>query len=80
MRFPAVDPAEELLMSRSTRRALWLLVPGLTVVVASHLAVELFPTRWGGPNIGGGLILLLGYLAVVAGLIGLTIAYRDRSR
>lgn len=65
-------------MSRPTRRALWLLIPGLAVVAASHLAVELFPARWGGPNIGAGFVLLLGYLAVTGGVIGLVVAYRQR--
>ena len=67
-------------MSRSTRRSLWLLIPGLTVILTSYLAVELFPDTWGGPNIGAGLVLLLGYLAVTAGIISLVFAYRQRSR
>ncbi len=67
----------ERLVSNSMRRALWLLVPGLTVVAASHLAVELLPARWGGPNIGGGLILLLAYAAIVAGFTFAVIACRE---
>ncbi len=66
-------------MSRLTRRSLWLLIPGLAVVLGSYLAVELFPDTWGGPNIGAGFVLLLGYLAVAAGVIGLVFAYRNRS-
>ena len=55
---------------------MWLIAAGLVVVSASHLAVELFPTQWGGPNIGGGLIVLLGYGTVFAGLSKLVIASR----
>lgn len=65
-------------MARPTRRALWLLILGLAVVSASHVAVELFPARWGGPNIGAGFVLILGYLAVIAGVIGLLRVVRDR--
>ncbi len=55
---------------------MWLIAAGLVVVAASHLAVELFPTQWGGPNIGGGLIVLLGYGTFVAGLGKLATAFR----
>lgn len=63
-------------VSKQARTAMWLIAAGLVVVTASHLAVELFPTQWGGPNIGGGLIVLLGYGTFVAGLIKLVIAFR----
>lgn len=59
--------------------SLWLLIPGTAVVPGSYPAVELFPDIWGGPNIGAGFVLLLGYLAATAGFIGLVVAYRNRS-
>ena len=61
-------------MSERTKRAVWLLITGIAVVAASHVAVELFPTRWGDPNIGGGIVTLLGYAAIVVGLLRLAAA------
>ena len=57
-----------------------MLASGLVAVSGYHIAVGLFPARWGGPNIGGGLILLFGYLGVFMGLLRLTMAFREGKR
>jgi F0F1-type ATP synthase assembly protein I len=67
-------------VTKPARRALWILAPSMVVVAAYHLAVAVFPSHWGGPNIGGGLILLLAYIGVAAGLVDLAIAWRQRSQ
>lgn len=67
-------------MTKPLRRALWVLVPSLVVVAAHHLAVALFPTQWGGPNIGGGAILLLAYIGVAVGSVRGVTAWRRRAQ
>ncbi len=58
-------------MARPMRGVLQILIPSLVVVVASHIAFEVFPAHWGGPNIGGGLVLLVAYIGVATGLVRL---------
>ena len=65
-------------MTKAVRGALWILVPSLVVVAVSHVASWAFPQTWGGPNIGGGLILLVAYVGVAVGLVRLGIAWRHR--
>jgi F0F1-type ATP synthase assembly protein I len=62
----------------TSRRALAILVPSLVVVVASHTAFVVFPAHWGGPNIGGGLVLLAAYLGSAVGLVRLASSRRHR--
>lgn len=67
-------------MARAKSRALWILIPSLVTLIVCYTAAELFPERWGGPNIGGGFIVLMAYIGVAAGLVHLTIAWRQRRR
>lgn len=67
-------------MGKPMRSALRILIPSIVLAAAYHVAGALFPSHWGGPNIGGGLVLLLAYVGVAAGLVGLMIAWRQRSR
>ena len=54
-------------------RAWWtgatLVALGLAWLIADQVLQALFPLSWGGPNIGGGLIILIAMAAAVAGLL-----------
>jgi uncharacterized membrane protein HdeD (DUF308 family) len=55
------------------------IVAGVAGALVNLWAREEFPTRWGGPNIGGGFLQLLFYAAIVAGVTALiVVAVRGR--
>ncbi len=41
---------------------------GATWIVVDRILTAQYPEKWGGPNIGGGALLLLAYALVVTGL------------
>jgi hypothetical protein len=49
-------------------------VIGLLGTLINFWAREQFPDHWGGPNIGGGLLQLLFYALIVAGLAIVVVA------
>lgn len=51
---------------------------GLGWVVVDRVLRRVVPQQWGGPNIGGGLILLVSYAAVVIGAVLVVAALVDR--
>jgi hypothetical protein len=66
------------------------IVVGLTLLVVSVIAAavnlwagEAFPTQWGGPNIGAGMLQLLFYIGAAGGaaysVMGFVKARRDRA-
>ncbi len=68
-------------MTKPMRRALWVLLPSLVLVAAAHVTAELFPQHWGSPaNIGGGLLLVLAYLGVVAGTLRFAFAWWEQQQ
>ncbi|HET9518944.1 MAG TPA: hypothetical protein VFO77_14580, partial [Actinoplanes sp.] len=77
-RGPAHEPAATVAMevphmSVELKLGLTTLAVGVGGAAANFWAREAFPTTWGGPNIGGGMLLILCYLAAAAGA-GLVIA------
>lgn len=60
-----------------------LLLVGAAGAGVNLWARETFPSEWGGPNIGGGMLQMLFYGAILAGLImtviGSITARRNRS-
>lgn len=54
-----------------------LITVGLVWVAVNRALVGLFPLSWGGPNIGGGFIVLLAYAAIVAGIVVILTALSD---
>lgn len=67
-------------MSRQYRLALLVLIPSAVIALANAWAFRAFPQQWGGPNIGGGLLQLLAYVGVVAGLVLLAVAVATKRR
>jgi len=59
-----------------------LLIAGLGWLVADRLLRGYFPLTWGGPNIGGGALVVVALLAAVAGavLVGLNTSRREWGR
>lgn len=55
--------------------AIVLISTGIVAIILNELALKVvFPTQWGGPNLGAGLINLISGVAVVVGVILLTVA------
>lgn len=69
-------------MSRHTKLGLPLFTAGALVAIGNAWASRAYPEDWGGPNIGGGLIQLLAYAALVVGggLLVAAMVTRRRSR
>ncbi|TKV61011.1 cell division protein CrgA [Nakamurella flava] len=64
--------------SRSPRAQRWIrwvavavMVVGLLWLIVDRLLAGYYPLRWGGPNIGGGLLILLCYAALIGGVTAL---------
>lgn len=64
--------------SRSPRAQKWIrwvaiavMVIALQWLIVDRLLAGYFPLRWGGPNIGGGMLILLCYAALIGGVIAL---------
>lgn len=51
---------------------------GLVWLIVDRILLAVVPGRWGGPNIGGGFLLLLAYAAIGGGLAILVGALRFR--
>lgn len=59
------------------------LLVGTLIVVGWYVARALFPAEMGGPNIGAGALLLLGYVLMLGGLgvvVGTIVAGRRGRR
>jgi hypothetical protein len=44
------------------------LIAGILGAAANYAAAKAFPLQWGGPNIGGGMLQLLFFAGIVAGI------------
>lgn len=70
-------------MSGYLKLGLWLFVPAAVVAGVNLWAMRAFPRQWGGPNIGGGMIQLLAYGVMLAGVVLVVVSVagrRGRSR
>lgn len=56
-------------MTARGRRGLALLVFGVLTCVANRVAMSVFERQWGGPNVGGGALLLLSVALAGFGLV-----------
>jgi hypothetical protein len=54
---------------RSSRLGLVLLLVGILGTAANYAAGVVFPLKWGGPNIGAGMLQMLFYGVLVAGVV-----------
>lgn len=55
------------------------IVLGLSWLITDRVLTRRYPLRWGGPNIGGGFLILLALGLIVAGLVTLISRARSRS-
>jgi uncharacterized membrane protein HdeD (DUF308 family) len=67
-------------MSRHLKVGLFLLTVGLAGAIANLWARGAFPERWGGPNIGGGLLQMMFYVAALSGAVLTAKAAVERRR
>lgn len=68
---------------RSGRGSLLAWVPlviGLCLVAFPYIARAISPEQWGGPNIGGGILVFVGIGFSVLGLIIVVLYYTSRRR
>jgi len=59
------------------------LTVGIIIVVGWYIARARFPAQMGGPNIGAGAVLIVGYVLMLGGLgvvVGTIVAERRRRR
>jgi hypothetical protein len=67
-------------MGRLSRPGLAVFTIGAVVIVLDYVARAMFPDQWGGPNIGGGLILLAAEAVTVVGAVIIAVQFfRARS-
>lgn len=50
--------------------AVVVVIVALLWLITDRLLVGFLPLRWGGPNIGGGMLILLCYAAIIGGFMG----------
>lgn len=69
-------------MNRMAQAGTGVVAMALVVLAANDGAREIFPRQWGGPNIGGGVLVLLaavvGMVGFVLLLAGVAIKHRER--
>ncbi len=64
-------------MSKLTKWGGALFIVCVLIIIADHVATILYPTQWGGPNIGGGFIVLLALIGAASGIVLLTLGIRQ---
>ena len=68
-------------MGRLSRPGLAMFTIGAVVVVLDFAARAAFPKQWGGPNIGGGLILMAAEAVALIGALVVAVQFlRERSK
>lgn len=67
-------------MQFQPKMGVWLLTVCAVGAIANFWASRAFPTKWGGPNIGGGLLQIVFYVGILVGGVVIARSLMDTQR